>query len=756
MPVPFDPNAPPDEAFWVRELRVGRFFELGRLVRDGGVGVEFDRLWSRSGERAVARSVIEAWGSEHGHTHLMLLAWFAEEKSYRAIESACRGALPDPLRATYLVGSQRRLAALAGLLQHAPGNLADVYYWDAWLPRGRAAMKMQGHQRRLPRPLADASWDSVAAEGLRQARLPASAVEGLRFERALVREWFDDALLVFRRNGASSVQWDPEEDRARAMSKEDLTFLRFHSRGARVDITTRDMDRALPLASAIGTLLFGADVQYKHARDPLNRERLDAFLERLLDPDDPAFQLHEIVGSTAGHADPALITLHRGGHGRVEELAQAERRQFGFARDSRHVDRVKISFTDEGEHYRMALFFPEPDDEEKDLALSLADTSTNKDTVDRFRVKMLNELGVEIHPKVADARRRRRQHGSESRPRPLKAEHYATLLAGRIDAPAEWQREELKDLDRRGLIRAVYESVFRCGDSSVPALFRPAGSLHCTAEVTAPFGVVSSEDGFAQEPGARILCDHGHEWSLDRVRPAWFRRVRVQVLVPAATAWLRSELTPSRWEEDEPGVYTKLVRGYGRRALAVLEAAPLIWRTPTAPRCCWAALDPGTDTEGLHPVISLAALLADGTRAIPPAEVEAAARPEEREEDSWVEPDATGGIRRGTVTFLGPQMPRFRLLFALLQEWGEKHGWTTLAKRRDLCALDESRTLTPDSIARLLHGLDREIGKASVAVLFENKGRSGLRLRAPLRARGFHLDEELDRLKDRSRPRPEK
>ncbi|MDP2309707.1 MAG: hypothetical protein Q8P18_27045 [Pseudomonadota bacterium] len=755
MPTPFNPLAPPDEAYWVGELRVGRFNELGRLVREGVVAVEFDRLWSRSAERAVARSLIEAWGSEHGHAHLMLLAWFAEEKSYRAIESACRRALPDPLRATYLVGAQRRLAALAALLQHAPANLADVYYWDAWLPRSRAAMKMQGHQRRLPRPLAEVSWDSLAAEGLHQARLPASAVEGLRFERALARDWLDDALLVFRSHGTSSVQWDPEEDRPRAMSKEDLTFLRFHARGARVDITTRDMDRALPLASAIGTLLFGVEVQFRHARDPLNRERLDAFLERLLDADDPAFQLHEIVGTTAAHADPALITLHRGGRGRVEELAQAQRRQFGFARDSRHVDRVKISFTDEGEHYRMALFFPEPQDEEKDLALSLADTSTNKDTVDRFRAKMLNELGVEIHPKVADARRRRRQQGGEPRPRPLKAAHYTALLSGRIDAPAEWQLDELADLAARGLVGVVHESVFRCGDTSVPALFRPAGSLHCTGEVTAPFGAVSNEDGFTQEPGSRVVCDHGHEWSLDRVRPAWFRRVRVQVLVPAATAWLRGELTASRWEEDEPGVFSKLVRGYGRRAIAVLEAAPLIWHTPNAPRSCWAALDPGTDTGVLHPVISLAALLADGIRAIPQAGVEAPVRPEEPGEDLWLEPDATGGIRRGTITILGPQMPRFRLLFALLQEWGEKHGWTTLAKRTDLCDLDESRTLTPDSIARLLHGLDREIGKASVAVLFDNQGRSGLRLRAPLRARGFHLDDELDRLKGRSRPRPE-
>lgn len=757
MSVQFDPHAPPSEDYWVGELRVGRFDELRRFVRDGTVGVEFHRLWSRSAERAIARSVLEAWGSAHGHAHLMLLGWFAEEKSYRAVEAACRRALPDPLRATYLLGAQRRLAPLAGLLRHAPEALADVYYWDAWMPRSRWTVKMQGHQRRAPTPLAEVPWASLAEEGLRRAEVAASAEDGFLFERALVRDWFEDALLAFRRHGTSSVQWDRADDRARAVSKEDLTFLRFHEHGARVDITTRDMDRALPLASAIGTLLFGDEVTYRDARGPLTRSRLDAFLERLLDPADPTFELHEVVGTTAAHADPAQIMITRWGRGRVEELAQDERRRNGFARDSRHVDRVKIRFSDDGEHYRMALFFPEPDDRDNDLTLSLADTSTNKETVDRFRAKMLHEIGVEIHPKVADARRRRRQPGGESGPRPLTAEHFDALLRGRLDAPARWQIDELRDLAERGLVDVVHESVFRCGDTRVPALFRPKGSLECPSELTFPFSAVSSEDGFTQEPGTRAVCDNGHEWSLDRVRPAWIRRVRVEVCVEQALSWLRTELMRARWGEDEPGVFSKLVPGRGRRVLAVLEAAIPAWRSPGSPRCRWIALDPRTDTQGL-PTISLAALLAEGVAAIPRAfmEPKVAEGVAEAETEAWIEPDATGGIRKGAVMIVGPQTPRFRLLFALLQWWGEEHGWDAFAKRSALCALDESGTLTLNTIAQLLLGLGHEIGKGSAEALIENRGRSGLRLRPPLRARGFDLDAELDELKGRSRPRLER
>ncbi|MES2645074.1 MAG: hypothetical protein V4850_36645 [Myxococcota bacterium] len=755
MPVSFNPLAPPDERYWVGELRVGRFAELTRLVREGAVRAEFERVWFRSAERAAARSLGESWGSEHADEHLLLLGWFAEEKSYRAIEAACRRALPDPVRSACLLGAQRRLGALAGLLQHAPAALADVYYWDAWLPRSRAAMKMQGHQRRLPRPLAEADWDALAEEGLQRARLPPSAVDGLHYERALIRDWLDDVLLVFRRHGTASVNWDPAEDRARAMLKEDLTFLRFHARGARVDITTRDLDRAVPLASAIGTLLFGAEVTYKHARDPLNRERLDAFLERLLDPDDPAFELHEIVGTTAALSDPAQLMITRAGPGRVEEITQAQRRQFGFARDSRYVDRVKIAFTDDGDHYRMALFFPEPDDEEKDLALSLADTSTNKDTIDRFRAKMLNELGVEIHPKVAEARRRRRADEGPGRPRRLATEDYANLLAGRLDAPAGWQVDELKALAQSGLVEIIQESVFRCGDTRVPAIFRPSGSLHCPAEITLPFESVSTEDGFTQEPGLRVACDNEHEWSLDRVRPAWFRRVRVRVLVPAALAWLRGELRSSRWEEDEPAVFSKVVNGRGRSVLVVLEAAAPEWRSVGIPRCRWVALDPATDAVSF-PTITLAALLADGFGAIARAYEEAAAPAEDEAAEVWVEPDDTGGVRRGTRTVLGPQTRRFRLLFALLQEWGVRHGWATPATRMELSALDPSGTLTPTTIAQHLHALDREVGKGAAATLIDNQGKNGLCLRAPVRARGFNLEDELDRLKDRSRPRAEK
>lgn len=753
IPAHFDPHAPPSEAFWVGELRVGRFGELGRFLREGAVQVEFNRLWSRTAERAIARSVLETWDSEYGHLHLMLLGWFAEEKSYRAIEAACRRALSDRDRRTYLQGQQRRLSPLAGLLRHAPAALADVYYWDAWMPRSRAAMKMQGHQRRAPVPLAEAAWAVLAEEGQRAAAVPSSAENGLRFERALVRDWFDDALLAFRRHGASCVHWDREEDRARALSKEDLTFLRFHAHGARVDITTRDMDLALPLASAIGTALFGVDITYKHARDPLDRERLEAFLERLLDPDDPTFELHEVVGTTAAHADPAFMTIRRAGRGRVEELAQDARRRYGFARDSHHVDRVKISFTDEGEHYRMALFFPEPDDPDKDLALSLADTTTNKETVDRFRAKMLEEIGVEIHPKVADPGRRRRARGAERGPHKVTKDEYAILLAPRLDAPARWQVDELNLLAEQHLVDVTRESVFRCGDSRVPALFRPHGSLECPSEVTMPYEAVSTEDGFAQAPGSRVPCDNGHAWSLDRIRPAWFLRLRVAVRVAEALRWLQSELAENRWDEDEPGVFSKLVPGRGRRVLAVIEAAVPAWRTPGNPRCRWVALDPATDTDGL-PTIPLAALLADVAVAINEAFIEPDVEPGE-EAATWIEPDAAGAIRKGTAMILGPQTPRFRLLFALLQRWGEQHGWTALASRSDLSSLDESGTLSQNTIAQLLHGLGREIGKGSADALIENQGRNGLRLRAPLRARGFDLDEELDSLKGRSRPRLE-
>lgn len=746
----FDPLSPPDAAYWLGHLRVARFDDLSTLSPSEVVG-EFERIWTDRSERSCAEQVLAEWDSAHGRAHLVLLGWYADEKSGRAVEAAAERGLDDQLRRTYLVGRHPRLGLLAGLLHHAPHALGDVFFWDAWHPRSRAAMKLAGQKRKVEKRFSDIDW-----EALGEAAAPRTGAEpdDLRFERAIPRR--DDALLVFRQHGAASVQRDRLDDHPRATAREEFSFLRFHSGGSRVDITARDLDAGRRLADRVGSALFGGEVSYVHARDPLSRERLDALLERLLDPRDQVFKLHEIVGVADGMSDPPTITLRRPGRGQVEEMAGQLRRTHGFARDSRSVDRVKISFVEQnGDHYRMELFFPEEDDREEDLALSLGESGKNKDSVDRFRALMRHELGVDIAPKVADAKRRRRHRPEASRPRKLLPSHYATMLDPVVERPPRWQVEELAALERRGLVSVIHEAAFRCGGSQTGALFRPPGSIACPEEVVLPFGKQSEQDGFAQEPGTRVACDQGHEWHLDRVRPAFWRRARVRVNVTRAADWVATELRGVGWSEDETGVWTKSVRGRGRRTLVVLDIAAEEWRDARVPQSRRLALDPSA--VALPHDLTLADLLADGVEAVPRAFGD-------EDEPLYVrEPEAApyvaehvlapseAGITLDGRLVIPATRGRFRLLFALLQAWHQQHGGAGAphARRRDLAALDPAGGLSEQDIGQLVFGVGF-LGPNLTSIL-DNQGRKGMRLPDGVRAEGFSLNDELLDFNDRTR-----
>jgi hypothetical protein len=59
----------------------------------------------------------------------------------------------------------------------------------------------------------------------------------------------------------------------------------------------------------------------------------------------------------------------------------------------------------------------------------------------------------------------------------------------------------LEEVEELGIVHVTRETVFRCGDTRIPAHVRPPGSNGCPGDVTMPFGGVSREDGFTQDPG---------------------------------------------------------------------------------------------------------------------------------------------------------------------------------------------------------------------------------------------------------------
>ncbi len=771
MHIQFDTCDPVNRAFWLGALHLARLPELDELAQDpAALEATFDELWSDRVDRAVADELIAAWGPEvPGRRHLVALAWFMEDKGLRALKDAAAAALDEDLLRSHPAMQARwhRLAAAALLLRHSPEALADVYLWDVYHPRARAALKLAGQPRKLGSPLPVEPW-TEHAEGALDALGRARTRRGLRFHHAVARPWRDDVLLAFREHGRADTHRDAADQVAPGW-RDEWTFLRVYDHGARIDVTSRDPERAKALAAAVGSRLFRADVSYKHARDPLTGERLNEFLGRLLDPDDPVFSLHEMASAMDGYDDRPHAVLRRWGGGRVEEVACEMRDAHGFGRDWTLVDYAKIAFFDEdGTHHRMAVYFPEATDLTKDLALSFQDHGVNTDVSSRFAARLQGELGVEVHPRVSDPSRTRRTGRAAGKPARLSVSEWRAALASRLDEPAPWQRAMLEEVESLGIVHVTRETVFRCGDTRIPAAVRPVGSIGCAGEVTMPYGSVSTEDAFIQDPDETFRCDAAdHDWKLAGYKPPCILRVRTRVDLPRATAWLRKQLGAARWEEDETGVFTKVVPGRGRRTLILLDEADATWRDAEGPRLAWISLDNRADLRRYGDrALGIAHFVADGVAAVaraygddPEVAVSLVAEPPGPTYDARpvVEPGEAGILVGGRVAIPRTQ-PRFRLLLALLQAWQDAHlaGQAPYARVADLAGLDESGSLSGNDVHGLLHALRKDLGPAAKVLIDDPGGRVGVRLCPGLRAVGFDLNEELIEFKDRKQNPREK
>lgn len=760
MSIAFHPESPLNRPFWLGGLHLARHPELIELAEDEArLAVTYGELWSAPVDRAAADGLLSAWGdTAPGIEHLVALAWFIEEKSLRALKDTARRVLPEAILRDHPALQTRwhRRAAAALLLLHAPEALVEVFLWDIYYPRARAALKMTNQARKLPTPLATADWARHAEGALAQVE-GGRARRGLRYERVVLRSGTDDVLLVFRDYGRPDTHRDARDEVAPGW-RDDWTFLRFHDHGARVDVTARDPERARKLASAVGSKLFGAAVAYQHARDPLTRERLNAFLDRLLEPDDPVFFLHEIAGRMDAYDDQPQAVLGRSGSGRIEEVACSMRDAHGFARDSTLVDYAKIAFNDDNRtHHRLTVCFPEPGDLSTDLTLSFQDSGVATEVAECFAALLQGQLGVEVNPRVPDPHRRRRSDRGSGKPTTIGVGEWRAVLAPRLDAPAPWQRVMLEEVEAAGLVHVSRETVFRCGDTRIPAPVRPKGSVGCPGDVTMPYGNMSSEDGFTQDPGEVFPCDcGGHEWKLGGYGPPAFLRVRTRVDAERAGAWLRRALGAVRWEEDEPGVFSKVVPGKGRRNLVLLDDAASEWCAPGAARTVWLALDNRLDVRAFGDRgLMLAHVWGDGMAAIPRVFGDAelpmmVAEPfGEYDRRQVIEP-GEAGILSGGAPLIPRTQPRFRLLFALLQEWHAANGDADarLAKVPELAALDESESVAGNDVHGLIHALSKEIGPLA-RVILDHQGRKGIRLGEGYRVRGFDLNEELIQFKDR-------
>lgn len=789
-----DPAAPPDPRFWLDYLHVARFPRLLRLLDDGAALLQaFDGHWSGPVETEVAAQVIHHHGdTPETHLNLVLLAAFMDKKKNEGLQEAARAVLPAPILSEHpaFVGRGHRLGA-AGLVYLAdPERLLDIELWDLWHPRRRCALKLRGQRRSPTFTFPGAAWRKVADAALDAL---GQEIDNLSFWRAFDRPWAGDAIIAFNEPGSWDTHRGPD-GHIRSGHKDEWTFLRFHDDMHRVDVTARKLDRGISLASAMASRLWGVARTYDYARDPLSRDRLDGFLRRLCDPEDEVFVLHEITAEVPGRWRHPVIRVGNSGKERVEEVVQDLQDKYAYARASKTVHKAKVGFDCDDRHYRIELHFPFPDAGEKDMVLAYGDRGWSVDKATKFQELVLQQLGVEVHPKAPSGKAPVRPSRYPSRPKRKDVTYWHGLLLPHLDDPAGWQREALADLEVAGLVTCTDNAVFRCGDPDIPSHLRPDHTYDCPGEVVMPFGAVSETDPFRQEPGEEHPCSTcGHGWKLDGFQPPVVHRVTVKV--DAAAAWKRvvELLTTRAWgfQEETPGVLARVSDGQ-RQCVVFPPVAGEDWKTLGRAAfypVCWFDIDSGDVEMYGERGVSLAKVLADkgkpiraaldrgptggvgampSAAAMPPVPYNAGPpppRPEPLEADLSVRLVQPGdnGIYLGETMFADKNQQRLALLFALLQEVTEKEG-ARQPKLRGYYSAKALACLDPDQVVeeKDIHQWVRRARQALDSIsprnglgkqVIESGGKKGIRIGPQFECRNFAVQVELDLYKE-SRPEP--
>jgi len=463
---------PPCPSFWLDELRFADFEDAIALADDPAALRE-----ALSAEYAgpVPQRALEALPVDELQVgpHALLVALFLRQKKSAAVTDVAEAALEaDELAAWRTAkGRLRRLPAALQLYLRDPLHLLDVEVCHRWHARRRCALEMEGPKRALPAGGTAVDWHAVAADAQAHLESEVPRLRGrMRFRRVVFRRAGREVLLAW----STPAERDTVRHAAGhvvAGHHDDWTILRVHEDGNRVDVTSGSLSMGRTLADGLARAVWGKG-RYRLARQPLTSDALDELLRRMRAPEDDTFRLLEITGEVPGLPDRPVFTITNAGQTRVEASVEALRRHMAFAERWQTVHRVKLAF---GDAWRIEVHFPCPGDE---LVLAYSDADRDKEVAAAFEALVLDELGVQIHPKAGRARRRERKEAPEPA-KPGRAT-WLRLLGPVLDDPATWERRLIRDLIRERVVAGVQRAKANgkhCGRPKVAMDLRPAIAL---------------------------------------------------------------------------------------------------------------------------------------------------------------------------------------------------------------------------------------------------------------------------------------
>ena len=609
-------TATPSAAFWLDRLSLPEFEDAAPLLADpDALAARLAEEFAGPGPRRVMEAILaEVGDSDEVRANLLLVAWFLKKKKGSAVQDVATTALhPDVVAEHSNVGRVHRLPLAALLYRADPAHLLAVDICHRWHSRRRCALELVGPRRKLPAPTRDLDWTLLAGQAV------ASAVQ--RHPRHRGRLTFRGHILR-QRDGEVLLAWSEPAGRDTVRNADggvvagrhdDWTILRVHRQGNRVDVTASRLDLGFAIADGLATAIWKQPHRYRRARNPLTGEGLNEFLRRLRSPDDDTFRLLEIAAEVPGLPDRPLFVVTNAGQARVETAVEELRRHMAFAERWQSVHRVKVGF---GQHHRIEIHFPTPDE---DLVLTYSDAERDKEVSSQFESLLADELGVEVHPKVARRGHSRKREVSAAPASPGRTT-WDRLLSSVLDDPAPWEEAALGALATGGVVEVQARTFFRCGDGPLgPG--RP-DTVDCPGEIEMPYGGADPNDPFRQEDDAEFTCGVcGLAWYPGRYRLPVVRRLRVRI--DAAGAWLRT-LTAlgelGTFTDEAPGVASGFVKGVRVYLVSLPLAASTPWHQAalavTHPTC-WTGKpgDPRLSRFGPRG-IDLADVLAEGKTAL--------------------------------------------------------------------------------------------------------------------------------------------
>lgn len=395
-----------DAAFWLQDLRLGRYREIVTHLADRDYRVR--RIASLFRTRRVLEYVAGQLGVQPGvpvaelqeriadHEELLLpyllVGAFSPHKAAAAVIDAAEAALtPEALQACRDArGEYDRLLLLLHLVDHRPDALAHVRGLHVWHRHGAVDLVLAGAAPHVTTPLLEMLTADRVERAIADVPRP-TGVPPIRFEMTIPRG-DGEALLLLRRNLRRAHNWSDDGTQIHHGHDEEVMVLHFIDGGARVRVSAQTSGLPRRLAEAIVSAWTGTRCAYVDDLVPAEPASLQRMLAALLSRQVDELRLVELAVREAPlDGAPELILRTSTPEGDITGAIAHFERQVGPLLD-RLADIVHLRVVFRGR--RVEVCFPVVGGRP---VARFADGRLDRHAAEAFRAFVGREFGLPLH-----------------------------------------------------------------------------------------------------------------------------------------------------------------------------------------------------------------------------------------------------------------------------------------------------------------------------------------------------------------------